>query len=212
MNTLLIIDVQNDFLPGGALPVPEGDRVIPVIRRLIPAFGLVVASLDWHPRGHGSFASQHVGKGPGEVIDLHGLPQVLWPDHCVQGTTGAALGPGLGRASIHHFVRKGEDPRVDSYSAFFDNGRRRATGLDAWLREHEVTSLCMAGLATDYCVLFTVLDALRLGYEVRVVAEGVRGVDLRPGDSSRALEQMRAAGASIVMEAEVLQAMKAQAA
>jgi nicotinamidase/pyrazinamidase len=203
MNALLLIDIQNDFLPGGALAVPHGDEVVPVANRLIPRFPLVVATQDWHPADHASFASQHAGRNIGDVIELDGLPQVLWPDHCVQGTHGAEFAPALHAAGIHHVVRKGTDRTVDSYSGFFDNARRRDTGLAAFLTSRGVTRLVIVGLATDYCVKATALDARSLGLDVAVVREGVRAVELRPGDTERAFAEMRAAGVSIISEADV---------
>lgn len=203
MDALILVDIQNDFLAGGALAVPRGDEVIPVANRLMPRFDLVVATQDWHPADHGSFASRHAGKKPGDVIDLSGVKQTLWPDHCVQGTPGAAFAPSLETARIHHVVRKGVDPAVDSYSGFFDNGRRRDTGLAEFLKSRGVTRVVIVGLATDYCVRATALDALSLGFETIVVREGVRGVDLAPGDSDRALAEMASAGARIISESEL---------
>lgn len=200
---LVIVDVQRDFLPGGALPVPEGDRVVPVANALSPRFELVVATQDWHPSDHGSFASRHPGKRPGDVVDLAGLPQVLWPDHCVEGTPGADFAPGLDLSRIHEVVRKGTDASIDSYGGFFDNGRRKATGLEGILRARGVEEITILGLATDYCVKVTALDARRLGFATRIVLDGVRGVDLAPGDSERAVEEMRAAGVEAVRAAEV---------
>ncbi|MEM1414818.1 MAG: bifunctional nicotinamidase/pyrazinamidase [Myxococcota bacterium] len=194
---LLVIDVQNDFLPGGALAVPEGDAVVPVANALMPRFELVVATQDFHPPGHESFASQHAGKSPGEVVELHGLPQVLWPDHCVQGTEGAAFAPGLALEGAPVFP-KGTDRAIDSYSGFFDNGHRKDTGLAGFLRERGVEEVVCLGLATDYCVKATALDAIREGFRVCVVVDGVRAVDLAPGDGDRALEELRAAGARLV--------------
>jgi len=197
MKALLLIDIQNDFLPGGSLAVPNGDEVIPVANAAMGQFDLVVASQDWHPAGHGSFASQHPGRNVGEVAKLADLDQVLWPDHCVQGTSGAELPESLSAEGIDEVIRKGTDPNIDSYSAFFDNARRRSTGLDDLLKRHGVTELAVMGLATDYCVKFTVLAAIDLGYRVTVVAAGCRGVELTPGDVDKAIEEMRQAGATI---------------
>jgi nicotinamidase/pyrazinamidase len=158
---------------------------------------LVVATQDWHPRGHGSFASRHPGRAPGDVIDLHGLEQILWPDHCLQGTRGAAFAPGLATDRFDAIIRKGTDPAIDSYSGFFDNGRRRATGLGGWLRELGAEQVLIAGLATDYCVKFTALDAARLGFATTVLRDAVRAVELRPGDAERAVAAMRAAGVDV---------------
>ncbi|MBN2023159.1 MAG: bifunctional nicotinamidase/pyrazinamidase [Pirellulales bacterium] len=201
MKALVLVDIQNDFLPGGALVVRQGDEVVPVANRLMRAFELVVATKDWHPADHLSFASQHPGRRVGDAIDLEGLPQVLWPDHCVADTPGAELAAGLDRTRIHRVFEKGTDRTVDSYSGFFDNGRRRATGLDAYLRERGVDEVFVMGLATDYCVKFTVLDAVGLDLATHVVLDGCRGVELRPGDVERAVEEMLAAGASVVQSA-----------
>ncbi len=197
MKALLLVDIQLDFLPGGALAVAEGDQVVPVANDLIGSSELVVATQDWHPADHRSFASQHQGREPGEVIDLDGLEQVLWPDHCVQESMGATFAPELDLGRVDHIVPKGTDRNVDSYSGFFDNARRRATGLEALLRQHDVDAVDIVGLATDYCVKFTALDAADLGFATTVVAAGCRPVDLQPGDGSRALDEMRAAGITI---------------
>jgi len=203
MKALVLVDIQNDFLPGGALGVPRGDEVVPVANRLQPRFGLVVATQDWHPKGHGSFASTRPGRKPGELAELGGLPQVLWPDHCVQGTTGAAFAPGLDMNRVEAIVRKGTDPTIDSYSGFFDNGHRKATGLGDYLRGRGATDLYVMGLATDYCVKFTALDALRLGFRAYLVQDGSRGVELHAGDVVRAVDELRQAGVQIVQGADV---------
>lgn len=195
---LIWVDLQNDFLPGGALAVPAGDQVIAVANRLARDFSRVIATQDWHPADHGSFAAQHPGRVPGEVIELHGLPQVLWPVHCVQNTGGAAFAPGLETARIERVFPKGTDRTVDSYSGFFDNGRRVATGLGDYLRERGVEEVTVLGLATDYCVRFTALDAVSLGFRTRLVVEGCRAVELAPGDGARALEAMSAAGVELI--------------
>ncbi|MBN1911917.1 MAG: bifunctional nicotinamidase/pyrazinamidase [Pirellulales bacterium] len=194
MKALILVDIQNDFIPGGALAVRDGDQVVPAANRLMPRFELVVATKDWHPANHLSFASQHPGKGIGDVIDLNGLPQVLWPDHCVEGTPGAEFVPGLDVIGITQVFEKGTDRTVDSYSGFFDNGRRQATGLEDFLRGRHVDEVFILGLATDYCVKFTALDAASLGFKTHLLLDGCRGVDLRPGDVDRAVEEMRAAG------------------
>ena len=195
---LVLVDLQYDFMPGGALAVARGDDTVAVARALMPRFDVVVATQDWHPRDHGSFAANHPGTKPGEVIDLHGLPQVLWPVHCVQGTRGAELHDELDRARITSVFRKGSDARVDSYSGFFDNGKRGDTGLAAWLRGRAIDHLVVLGLATDYCVKFTALDARALGFAVTLVADGCRAVELAPGDGERAVAAMRDAGCTIV--------------
>ncbi len=197
-SALILIDIQNDFVPGGALAVPEGNAVVPVANTLMDCVDPVVATQDWHPADHGSFVSQHPDRSVGEIVDLHGLDQVVWPDHCVENTPGAEFVEGLETGRFHHVVRKGTDARIDSYSGFFDNGHRKATGLEEYLRQQGVTHLVMVGLATDYCVKFTALDAREIGFEVTVVTDGVRGVDLQPGDCERALAEMREAGAATV--------------
>lgn len=194
MKALVVVDVQNDFCPGGALGVREGDRVVPFINRIMKDFDLVVATKDWHPADHGSFASNHPGSSPGEIIDLDGLDQILWPDHCVQGSEGAEFHSDLDTSWIHKIFYKGTDPEVDSYSAIFDNDRRKSTGLDAWLLQQGVTEVWIAGLATDYCVKYTALDAVDLDFEIHVLLEGCRGVELNPGDVEAAVEEMRSAG------------------
>jgi nicotinamidase/pyrazinamidase len=197
MQALVLVDIQNDFCAGGALAVPDGDTVVPVANALTPKFSLVVATQDWHPAGHLSFASSHPGKRIYDVIDLDGLQQVLWPDHCVQGTRGAELHPGLEQGPIARVFRKGIDPRIDSYSGFFDNGRRRATGLGEYLKREGVSGLYIAGLATDYCVKWTALDAVRLGFRVHLVEDGCRGVGLSADDVAKAVEEMRHAGVAL---------------
>lgn len=191
---LILVDLQNDFLPGGALAVPSGDDVLPVARRLCQLFPLVVATQDWHPADHGSFASGYAGRVPGDVIELGGLSQVLWPDHCIQETFGAEFSEQLDLTAVHHVVRKGTNPQIDSYSGFFDNGHQQATGLDDLLRGAGVRHVFVLGLATDYCVKFTALDARQLGYETTLVVDGCRGVDLQAGDCARAIDEMKAAG------------------
>ncbi len=197
MNALIIVDVQNDFCPGGALAVPAGDEVVAVANRVQPAFDLVVATQDWHPQDHGSFAANHPGTSPGEVIDLHGLDQVLWPVHCVQGTTGAAFVDELSCERITRVFQKGTDATVDSYSGFFDNGHRRSTGLGDYLRKRGVDDVAVLGLATDYCVKFTALDAVGEGFSVTLIEDGCRGVELAPGDVDRAVAAMREAGVQV---------------
>jgi len=197
MNALIIVDMQNDFVQGGELPVPAGEELAPIINTYQAMFDLVVATQDWHPADHGSFAVNHRGKSPGEVIDLNGLSQILWPVHCVQNTPGADFVPGLNRNKWAAIFQKGIDPEVDSYSGFFDNGRRRSTGLNDFLRKQNVTGVYVAGLATDYCVKFTVLDAKALGFPTVLIEDACRGVELRAGDVARAIDQMTAAGVTV---------------
>jgi len=198
MRALILVDLQYDFLPGGALAVPQGDETIAVARRLAPRFETVVATQDWHPSTHGSFAANHPGRSPGQVIELEGLSQELWPVHCVQDTRGAELHEGIDRGRLAAVFRKGTDPRFDSYSGFFDNGRKKATGLGDWLDERGVHSLYVLGLATDYCVKHTVLDALKLGHDVWVIEDACRAVEHKPGDGERALSEMRGFGATVI--------------
>lgn len=176
MNALLLIDIQIDFMPGGRLAVPDGDAIIPLVNALQPQFDLVVASQDWHPTGHRSFASSHPGHATFTEIEWQGLPQMLWPDHCVQTTPGAELHPALDTRRVEAIFRKGTDPNIDSYSAFFDNGHRKTTGLAAYLRGRGVTQVYLAGLAADYCVYFTAKDALTEGFGVVVLAEATRAI------------------------------------
>jgi nicotinamidase/pyrazinamidase len=203
MNALILVDIQNDFVPGGALAVPDGDRIVPVVNRLLPRFDLVVATQDWHPANHGSFAANHAGQQPGNRIDLNGLPQILWPVHCVQNTPGADFVPGLDREKWDRVFVKGTDRAIDSYSGFFDNGHRQATGLGNYLREKGVTDVYVAGLATDYCVKFTALDARQLGFDTHLIEDASRGVNLQPGDVDRAIEEMRTAGVNIITTDEI---------
>jgi nicotinamidase/pyrazinamidase len=203
VNALVLVDIQNDFCAGGALAVPDGDAVVPVANALMDRFAHVVATQDLHPRDHGSFAANHPGKKPYDQVDLHGLPQVLWPVHCVQGTSGAAFHPGLRAEKLTKVVPKGTDATVDSYSGFFDNGRRKGTGLAEHLRGLGATKLVVVGLATDYCVRATVLDALQLGFQVDVASDGCRAVNLASGDGDRALVAMATAGARVVTSTEI---------
>ena len=200
---LILVDIQNDFLPGGALAVPGGDQVVPVANRMIERFDLTVATQDWHPANHGSFASQHDGQAVGDIIELHGLPQIMWPDHCVQDTPGAQFAPGLQIDDPVRVFPKGTDPGIDSYSGFFDNGHRNATGLGEALQAAGVEHVFVLGLATDYCVKFTALDARKLGFEVTLIEDGCRGVNLKAGDVDRAIEEMKEAGIRVVSSESV---------
>lgn len=197
MNALILVDIQNDFLPGGALAVPGGDEVIPATNHLMAEFDLIVATQDWHPPDHGSFAANHPSHALFETIDLHGLPQTLWPVHCVENTHGAAFAQSLDIARIAHVFRKGTRPDIDSYSGFHDNGHRHSTGMAEWLCEHGVTHLTICGLATDYCVKFTALDAIDEGFHVTLAAHACRGVNLQPGDVDRAIHEMKQRGVII---------------
>ncbi|MBE0476552.1 MAG: bifunctional nicotinamidase/pyrazinamidase [Coriobacteriia bacterium] len=203
MEALIVVDLENDFMPFGALPVRDGDEAVPVANALMPRYGLVVATQDWHPPDHGSFASNHPGMKPGDVGKLRGEPQVMWPDHCVQNTPGASFHSGLDVEHVDHVIRKGTDPTIDSYSTFFDNRHLKSTGLEGYLRERGVTDVVLLGLATDYCVLYSTRDALQLGFGVSVVTDGCRAVDLTPGDGERALREMVERGATLVTSGEL---------
>ena len=190
---LLVIDVQDDFLPGGALAVLDGDAVIAPINALTRKFRHVVLTQDWHPTGHASFASSHPGRAAFETVAMPYGAQVLWPDHCVQGTPGAALASGLDAARAGLVIRKGHDPAIDSYSAFVEADRTTRTGLAGYLRERGLTRLFLAGLATDFCVLWSALDAREAGFEVCVIEDAVRGID-RDGSVAKAWQAMERAG------------------
>jgi nicotinamidase/pyrazinamidase len=204
MKALILVDIQNDFLPGGALAVPDGDAIIPIVNQMQAVFSLVVATQDWHPANHGSFAANHPGKKQFEQIDLNGLPQTLWPVHCVQGTAGAELAPGLQRDRIAKIFPKGTDAGIDSYSGLFDNGHRKSTGLGEWLKAKEVTDVFVCGLATDYCVKFTALDASQMGFKTYFVSDASRGVNLQPEDVSNAIAEMNRVGISTVQSTDIL--------
>jgi len=197
MKTLILVDIQNDFLPGGALAVADGDHVIEVANQLMPKFDLVVATQDWHPADHGSFASQHDGVKIGDAFMLNGIQQIAWPDHCVQNTCGAEFASSLNVDAIDHVVRKGTDQGIDSYSGFFDNDHQKATGMAELLNKNGTTEVAVMGLATDYCVKFTALDAVQLGFKTTLILPGCRGVELKPGDIAIGLAQMRSAGVQI---------------
>ncbi|WP_137130202.1 bifunctional nicotinamidase/pyrazinamidase [Rhizobium sp. FY34] len=205
MKALLLIDIQNGFCPGGNLPVPDGDTVVPVINQLIEegSYDLVVASQDWHPADHGSFASQHLGAKPFDMGELSGQKQVLWPDHCVQGTPDADFHPDLNIEAIDYIQQKGENPAVDSYSAFRDNDQAAVTGLAGYLRAQQVTELDICGLATDYCVRFSALDARDMLPDVKIcfIEDASRGID--PQGVKDAIAEMRARGVAIITSAEI---------
>jgi nicotinamidase/pyrazinamidase len=193
---LIVVDVQNDFCPGGALAVPKGDEVVPLVNRLAARFDNVVLTQDWHPRGHASFASSHPGKKPFETIDLAYGKQVLWPDHCVQGTPGAAFHPELRTDRAQLVVRKGFHRGVDSYSGFLEADRETTTGLAGYLKEKGFQHLFVCGLATDFCVAWTALDARATGFEVTVLEDACRAIDL-DGSLERARRDLRAAGVAL---------------
>ncbi len=182
---------------------PEGDRVIPVINRAQEKFDLVYATKDWHPAHHGSFAVNHAGRKPGDHIQLNGIDQILWPEHCVQDTPGAEFPERLITENIKQVFFKGTHPETDSYSAFFDNARQQSIGLDKFLKKNNINTLFLAGLATDYCVKFSALDAVELGYRTYVIENGCRGIDLMEGDVDRAFEEMKVAGVKLLRGVEI---------
>jgi nicotinamidase/pyrazinamidase len=201
----IIVDVQNDFLPGGALAVPRGDEVIPLINRMVKLpFDVIVATRDFHPQGHWSFASTW-NKKVHERVVIDGIEQILWPDHCIQGSLGSEFAKDLDTSRFHHLVYKGTDPKIDSYSTFFDNEKLKSTGLEEYLRKLGVDELYFAGLATDYCVRYSVQDAAALGFKAYVVIDACRGVELQPGDCARAIEEMRDEGAEVMTTDDVEQ-------
>jgi nicotinamidase/pyrazinamidase len=203
MNALILVDLQNDFLPGGALPVPHGDEVIPVTNELQRRFDLVVATKDWHPPDHGSFAANHPGKEPGARIILDGIEQILWPVHCVQNTHGAEFASSFDTSRVAHIFHKGIDPMIDSYSTFFDNAHRRHTGLAHYLEKRGIKDIYLMGLALDYCVKCSTLDARHLGLNTHVIVDGCRGIELEPGDVGRALDEMKNAGAILLKSSDL---------
>ncbi len=191
---LILVDLQNDFIEDGALEVPNGGEVVEVANSIQSKFDMVVATQDWHPINHSSFAVNHPGQIPGDTIMLNNLSQILWPVHCVQNTQGAAFIPSLKTELINKIFYKGTDVQIDSYSGFFDNGHQKATGLGDYLKEKKVTDVYILGLATDYCVKFTAMDAQNLGFNTYLIEDGCRGVELNPGDIAASLKKMVAIG------------------
>ncbi|WPR76609.1 bifunctional nicotinamidase/pyrazinamidase [Algoriphagus sp. NG3] len=204
-SVLLIVDVQNDFLPGGALAVEKGDEIIPVINALQEKFDFIVSTQDFHPADHGSFAANHKGKSPGEVIELDGLSQILWPVHCVEGSEGAEFHEDLNPIKWKAIFQKGRNTLVDSYSGFFDNARREDTGLGEFLQREGITDVYVTGLAQDYCVKFTALDAVALGFKTYLITDATRAVNLSPEDGNKALEEMESGGVILVGSTEITQ-------
>lgn len=207
-SALILVDLQNDFCEGGALEVAGGASVIPLANQLQASFKLVVATQDWHPANHSSFASNHPGHGVGDVVRTDKILQILWPDHCIQGSHGAAFHPALDMSRIARIFHKGIDSEIDSYSAFFDNEHLRSTGLGDYLRENGITDVYILGLATDYCVKYSALDARQLRFNTYVIADACRGVDLAVGDSDRALDEMRSAGIEIISSENIIKASR----
>jgi nicotinamidase/pyrazinamidase len=202
-SALIVIDVQNDFCPGGALAVEGGDKIIPTINKLMPLFPLVVATKDWHPQGHVSFASQH-DKEPGTVIEVHGDKTVLWPDHCVQGTDGAEFRTSLDVTGINLVLHKGTKKGLDSYSAFFENDHQTPTGLEHYLKGLGISKIFVVGLAEDVCVYFTATDGRKVGFDVSVVSDATRGVDLPEGNLEKARTDMQQKGVHYLLSEEIL--------
>ena len=196
MQALIVIDVQNDFCPGGALAVSGGDEIVPGINALMAKFDAIVLTQDWHPAGHSSFASVHEGRAPYDMTEMDYGPQVLWPDHCIQGSDGAAFHAGLNTTPADLIIRKGHNPAIDSYSAFFENDHKTPTGLEGYLRTRGISELTLVGLATDFCVNFSAVDAARLGFEVSVRIDLCRAIDL-DGSLAAAVSGMKSAGVSL---------------
>ena len=201
---LILVDLQNDFMPTGALPVPKGDEIIPLANALQAYFEHIIATQDWHPKNHGSFAANYSGLVAGDRIELAGLSQILWPVHCVQETVGAELVAALRQDRLTKVVQKGSASDIDSYSGFFDNGHRKSTGLADYLSMKQVSDIYIMGLALDYCVKYTVLDACQLGFKTFLIEDGCRGVNLKSEDSTMAIKEMQAAGAYIVQSSTIL--------
>lgn len=202
-SVLILVDLQNDFCAGGSLEVPGGDQVIPIANQLLPKFDLVVATQDWHPHDHTSFAINHPGCAIGDTVIIDDIHQILWPEHCVQDTLGAEFHPQLHEGNIQRIFHKGIDKKIDSYSAFFDNAHRRSTGLGDYLKRQHVENVYIMGLATDYCVKYSSLDAAHLEFTVYVIQDGCRGVNLHPDDVDNAYREMQAAGVKLIQSMDV---------
>lgn len=203
-SAFIAVDVQNDFCPGGALAVPDGDAVVPIINRLAARFRTCILTQDWHPSGHVSFASSHPGARPYDAAQVNGRDATLWPDHCMQGSSGAGFNPALDQNPYRLVVRKGFRPELDSYSAFFENDGATLTGLDGYLRGLGLDTVYIAGLALDYCVFYSALDAARLGYRVLVIRDATRAVGSPAGTAERTLAELRLHGVAMIESTEVL--------
>lgn len=202
MKALIIIDVQNDFLPGGPLEVKNGNEIIPVINKIQNKFDLIVATQDWHPKEHKSFAVNN-NKKPGEIIQLNGKNQIMWPAHCIQETKGADFAKDLNITKIKKVFKKGTNIEIDSYSGFFDNNHKKSTGLNEYLKRCNVSEVYITGLATDVCVKFTALDAVKLGFNTYVIEDACKGVNLNKEDVSKALTEMKSKGVNIIKSSEL---------
>ncbi len=208
MKALILVDLQNDFMPGGPLSVKEADKVLPVIQNLLSyPFDLVIATKDWHPKDHCSFARTH-HLAPGDLLSIKDKQQILWPAHCIQNTAGADFVSGLDTTKINQIVYKGTEKDLDSYSTFFDNDRKKSTGLELLLQEKQIKQVYIAGLATDYCVKYSTIDAVRLGFNTFVIIDACRGVNLHPNDTKIAIEEMIREGAHIITSEKLLKAKK----
>lgn len=201
MKALVIIDMQNDFVPGGSLAVPEGDQIVPIINELQEKFDLVIATQDWHPLDHSSFAENHLGKKEFETIQLHGMDQILWPVHCVQNSKGAEFHPGLNSKKIEDIFRKGTNKEIDSYSGFYDNAHLKSTGLAGYLKEKGVSSLYFCGLAAEYCVYFSIIDALKEDFEATLLEDATRAISKE--DFEKAKRSILHAGGKIIAASEL---------
>lgn len=199
-----MVDLQNDFCPGGSLAVPGGDEIIPIANQLQNHFDVVVATQDWHPEDHMSFAANHPGYQPGNTIMVNGYIQVLWPSHCVQNTKGALFHPKLSTEGVHKIIYKGTNKEIDSYSAFFDNAHLRSTELREYLETQKIKDVYIMGLATDYCVKYSALDAAQLGFNVYLIQDACRGVELHAGDIANAMSEMQTAGVKFVSSHEIV--------
>lgn len=203
MKALLIVDLQNDFCPGGALEVPEGDEILPTVNKLVNVFDAVIQTQDWHPADHSSFASMHDGKDPYDTIEVDYGEQVLWPDHCVQGSMGAQFHPELNTIKTQVIIRKGFRKSIDSYSTFFENDQTTTTGLTGYLEQRGITDLYTVGLATDFCVKWSILDGIDEGFNMHIVKDAVKGIDLN-GSLDEAWKEMKEKGVNIVTSDELL--------
>lgn len=204
MKALILVDLQNDFCSGGNLAVPGGDEVIPIANQLQRYFDCIIATKDWHPKDHMSFASNHPGKKIGDLVNIGDMEQILWPDHCVQDSKGSEFHPELDTRQIDKIIYKGTDKNIDSYSTFFDNAHLRETGLKGYLKEKKINEIYIMGLATDYCVKYSCRDAVKLGFDTYIIEDACRGVELKEGDIRSAFQEMKEEGVKIVQSKEIL--------